>query len=158
MQGYHMDFLKAFFEKINVRPFSIYLTFFIFEIVGNFFWNWLWSNLATLWWWLWEERGGGIWSSFHQNGFVGLRVCFLSFRSAVPNQGYWKISRGTPDFHQLKIYTDIFNDNVISHKSLEVTRGYTSFIFSAWGYVSRKKVWNRCFRSIYNQLQCIMSQ
>ena len=105
-----------------------------------------------------KKGGGGIWSSFHQNGFVGLRVCFLSFRSAVPNQGYWKISRGTPDFHQLKIYTDIFNDNVISHKSLELTRGYTSFIFSAWGYVSRKKVWNRCFRSIYNQLQCIMSQ
>ena len=57
-----------------------------------------------------------------------------------------KISRGMQDYHQFKNNTKI----VIETTFLKLIKGYASFIFSDWGYASRKKVGNRCF----DQTEC----
>ena len=47
-----------------------------------------------------------------------------------------------PDFHLFKIYAKIFNETVkVCYNALsQLTRGYASFMFSAWGYTSRKRL------------------
>ncbi len=84
-----------------------------------------------------------IFLSYYLNIVCKNIVCELGLNQRFPTcgtrtlRGTWEISRGTPNFHLLKIYTKICSENV--RKCLPSSLGGTCIFF-----FKQKKVGNRC--------------